>query len=457
MSTILTKGISFFLLPLYTSILSTEDYGVLNMMSIGSTIVIILFTFQVGQGVARYYNELRNQKHTQIFSSSIAFFSIISFALFTFVSLLFLPKISSFLNLTTATTTIAIFSVALNGLFYLSQNQLTWKIKPFQEMISGLTYNLSTIGLTIYFLAYEKEGIHGVFKAQCFGAISGIVVGYLFTRSDYSTYFSMRVLKKLFRFSLPLLPGALSVFVFSFTDQICIKTMLGLDDLGVYSVGNKIATVLTFTGIGVSAALSPLIYKHYKEKETPEKIALLFRLFSSLSFVALAFLAFFANILVEKITTPAYAAAIPIIPFLLFAIYLNSLTFFFPGLSIAKKTGKISLIATVAAVINLTLNLILIPYYGIIAAAIVTCFSFALNFFLLYYFSQKEYRINVTLLPHLILTICFFGILYAIGYFNLPDMVRMLGFILCSLLSLVLILKKKDLVYVKEKIGGLIS
>lgn len=453
LSTILTKGISFFLLPLYTSILTQENYGVLELMSIISTIVIILFTFQIGQGVARYYNELRNQKHTQIYTSSVAFFSILSFTLFTVICLVFLHQIAHYINLNQYETLIAILSISLNGLFYLSQNQLAWKIKPLQEMFSSLTYNLVTIGCTIYFLVYLEDGIVGVFKAQCIGAILGTLVGVFFTRNDYGWYFSFRVLKKLFQFSLPLLPGALSIFIYNFTDRICIKEMLGLDELGVYSVGNKIATILTFTGIGVSAALSPLIYKHYKEKETPEKIALLFRVFSSLSFLAMIFLAFLAEPIIKVMTNADYSAAISIIPFLLFAIYLNSLTFFFPGLSIGKKTSKISLIATTAGVINLILNIVLIPHYGILAAAMVTCISFGINFYLLHFYGQKEYPINVSLKPLLFVSLFYFFVLWIIHFFELSFYFNLLGLVSCVGVSLAVLLKKKDIKYIKERIA----
>lgn len=455
-STTLTKGISFFLLPLYTSILSQEDYGVLELMSIITTIAIMLFTFQIGQGVSRYYNELRNQKHIQIYSSSVALFAFISFAVFTCTALFFMNELAVYLCLSQKATFFAILSISFNGLFYLAQNQLHWKIKPVQEMISSLTYNLLTIGLTIYFLIAVETGIYGIFIAQCIGALAGILVGYFFTYKDFALYFSLRVLKKLFRFSLPLLPGALSIFIYNFTDRICIKEMLGLDELGIYSVGSKMATILTFAGIGVSTALTPLIYRHYREKETPEKIALLFRIFSSLSFIAMSALAFFAGPIVAAMTNADYSGATPLIPFLLFAIHINSLTFFFPGLAIAKKTARISVIATVAGVVNLVLNIILIPQYGILAAAVITAISFSLNFIFLFVFSQKEYPINIATMPQVFVSICFFGFIGIIHYFDLSILISVIGFIITSLFSLLIILKKKDVIYLKVKLLGLV-
>ena len=457
LSNILTKGISFFLLPLYTSILSREDYGVLELMSIISTMVIILFTFQIGQGVARYYNELQDQKQIQIYTSTVIYFSIASFGVFTILFILFLPQVSYYLSLTESETVFAIASITLNGLFYMSQNQLRWKIKPVQEMISSLTYNLCTIGFTIYFIVLLEEGITGIFKAQCIGALIGMIVAFVFSRSDYGLYFSKQVLTKLLSFSLPLLPGAMSIFVYMFTDRICIKEMLGLDELGVYSVGSKIATILTFAGIGVSTAISPLIYKHYKEGETPDKIALLFRIFCGLSFILVAFLSFFADVVIQTMTNELYAAAVPIIPFLLYAVFLNSLTLFSPGLSIAKKTSRRSIIAMVAGILNLILNILLIPYFGIVAAAIATFVSFGLNFILLFKFAQKEYPINVSLVPLGITSIVFFCAVFLIQYLELPLFASLTGFVFCSAVGLLLIMKKEDLIFVKQKIRGVIK
>jgi len=456
-STILTKGISFFLLPLYVSILSASDYGVLELISLVTTLVIIIFTFQIGQGVARYYNELTTKKAIKIYSSTIAFFVLFSFLFFFLLSFLCLGFISSYLELTPRMTMIAMVSIALNGLFYLSQNQLAWKIKPLQEISSGLIYNLTTIGFTIYFLLFLDFGVLGIFISQAIGATLGIAAGILFTASDYGLYFSKKVLGKLLLFSAPLIPGALSIFVFSFTDRICIKEMLDMNELGVYSVGSKIATILTFTSLGVSAALSPLIYKHYKETNTPEKIALLFRVFSSLSFVVLAFISFFSREIILTMTNEKYIGAASVVPFLLLAIYLNSFVPFFPGLYIGKKTALISVIAVFTGVLNVALNLWLIPLHGINAAAIVTALSFGLNFLLLHYFSQKEFKIATSIWPVIFVLAILFGCLYLINVFSLNIILKAIGFVFCTLLSLWLILRRADYHFIKRKLGDLIG
>ena len=296
-----------------------------------------------------------------------------------------------------------------------------------------------------------NTGILGIFIAQIAGSVAGICAGYLFTPRDYGFYFSWPVLKKLLVFSMPLIPGALIIFIFTFSDLICIKEMLDMNELGVYSVGNKIASILTFTSLGVSAALSPLIYKHYKEPDTPQKIAMLFRIFSSLSFVVLAFISFFSSDIILLMANENYSNAANVIPFLLVAIYLNSFVPFFPGLYIGKKTFLISIIAVCTGILNVVLNIWLIPENGIVAASAVTAFSFGLNFLLLYFFSQRQFRINASVIPTLIIIISLLALLYLFGFYHLSRIWYVLGFVTCTLLCFLLVLKKSDYRFLKEK------
>lgn len=456
-SSFLTKGISFFLLPLYTSTISQADYGTIELFSILTSFVIIVFTLQLGQGVARYYNELKNQTEVTQYTSTLIYFALLSFITFLIIAFIFRYHLSQYLGISIKNTMYAVSATALNGVFYLSQNQLAWKIKPVQEIITSFIYNIITILCTIYFLLFLDLGIAGIFLAQIIGAASGIFVGFIFTKEDFALVFNIHVLKKLLTFSVPLIPGALSILIFSIADRICIKETLTLNDLGIYSVGNKIASILTISAIGVSSALSPLIYKHYKEKETPNKIAILFRVFSSLSFVLMCLISIFSFEFITIMTNASYQEAVGVIPFLLIAIYLNSFIPFFPGLYIGKKTFLISLISVSAGVVNVVLNIYLIPIYGISAAAIVTAISFGINFYIQYHLSKKYYIIETSILPHLLLITLLISIVYLNNFLHDQFVFNLLEFALISALGIVLILKKSDYHFMKEKIRSIIK
>lgn len=456
-SSFLTKGISFFLLPLYTSTISQADYGTIELFSILTSFVIIVFTLQLGQGVARYYNELKNQIEIKKYTSTLIYFASGSFILFLFISFILRYQLSTYLGISVSNSMLAVTATALNGVFYLSQNQLAWKIKPVQEIITSFTYNLVTIFCTIYFLIYAETGIAGIFQAQIIGALGGILLGFLFTKDDFGLVFDLAILKKLLKFSVPLIPGALSILIFSIADRICIKESLTLDDLGVYSVGNKIASILTISALGVSSALSPLIYRHYQEKDTPGKIAILFRVFSSLSFVLMTLISVFSFEIIHLMTNNGYDGAVPVIPFLLIAIYLNSFIPFFPGLYIGKKTTLISLISVSAAILNVALNLYFIPLYGIVAAAVVTALSFGINFYTQYLLSKKYYRIDTSIIPHFILIVLLLLNIILDHIYELNLIMNIIQFTLLSVLTMFFILRKSDYEFIKEKVRHFIN
>jgi O-antigen/teichoic acid export membrane protein len=443
-SGILTKSVSFLLLPLYTRILTQNDYGSLEAVSIISTLAIVLFSLQINEGVSRYYNELKNQKIIRIYTSTVAFFCISCFSVFLITSLLFTSTFSKFYGLDHDTTIAASWSIFLNAIFYLSQSQLHWKLKPIQEAVSGLTYNFSAIGLSILFLVFYDLGVYGILLAQCIASVAGIAIGYYFTRADFSFNFSFRVLKKLLDFSLPLIPRALSVFLYLFTDRICVKQILGLTELGVFSVGNKIAAIIVIVNLGIAPALSPLIYKYYKSKDTTVKIGMLFRIFCFLSLAVTAGLSFFAEQLILLLTPGDYIGAVYCIPFLTLSFFFSSLLQFFPGLALSKRTKLLSGITVLTSIINLIGNILFIPDFGILGASVVTAICMWLNFYLLYRYSQKEYWIDVTthsLFSILIVFVCLVSISI---YMKLSIYWNSLFFALTLILGYLLIIRKSD-------------
>lgn len=455
LSSVLSKGISFFLLPLYTAILSSQDYGILELIAVITTLVIIIFSLQINQGIARYFNELRTSKVTRIYSSTVFIFGIITFSLLFLLGVFFKPLISHYLEISEWWTSWVLVALAMNGLFYITRSQLTWKIMALEDTISGLAFSLTTIGSTIYFLVFANQGLLGVFMAQCIGGGIGILVCVYFLRHDLGMYFSLKVIKKLLSFSLPLIPSAFSIFLFLFLDRICIKEMMTLHDLGVYSVGFKVASILSLVSIGIGTALTPLIYKHYKEVETPKKMGQLMRIYSSGAFIIILTIVIFSQSIILAMTTSDYLDAVRIIPVLIFSLYVSNLNQFFPGLFIAKKTKTISVIALFAGMVNLILNVLLIPRIGLMGAALATIISYSINSGLIIFAAQKKYMVDVA--GHNVLIVGVIIALFSFFYsnFQYADTIefryKMLGLILCSIMVVFTVLTKTDLITIRDK------
>ena len=458
LSNLLTKGISFFLLPFYTSVFTQADYGVLEMVSIVSTLVIVIFTFQINEGVGRYYNELTTKASVRLYTSSVALFALVSFGIFFCLSAIFISPIAEFISLPKPAALIATAAISLNGLFYLLQNQLTWKIKPTEQMICGLAYNLVTIGLTILFILYYKNGVEGVFMAQILGALAGIVLGVYFNRDDLRLRLSDKVIRKLLKFSLPLIPNALAIYVFMYMDRIFIQKMLGNDELGIYGFSFKIASILMIAHFGMSTALSPLIYKHYKEAETPQKITTIFRVFTLVSMTTMLALTVFSTELVTLLAgRPGYEEAALYIPLLLFSIYVGSLTQFFPGLIIAKNTRLISLISISMGVLNFIANYFLIDAFGIIGACIATAVASFINYFLYRHFSNKTYKVPIKNLLFFTGVVVYGLFSTAVLYFDFSWVQKIVVFIPGVIIMVLIFMRRSDLFYLKKLIRSRIQ
>ncbi len=458
LSTVLTKGISFFLLPFYTHIFSKADYGVLEMVSILSTFTIVLFSLQLQEGVGRYYNELSSRHEIRTYTSTVAIFALCSFGLFLVLTILFADYLGPVFNLNYRATILAMASISLNGIFYFSQNQLSWKIQPFKQMVCALVYNLSTILITILLALKLQFGIESIFIGQVVGAVLGITLGWFFARKDLSFSFSFVVLKKLLTFSLPLIPNAIGIYLFIIVDRLCIEYYLGLEKLGIYSFASKIGSVLLVVNLGMSTALSPLVYKHYKESGTPEKMAMIFRYFTWTSFVAIILISLFSSPIVEFLAgREGYEEAIYYVPFILISVYFSSLTQFYPGLIIAKKTKMVSTISVSSGLMNLVLNFLLIPYYGIIGACIATVISSAFNILLFQHFSSKEYPVPIRLaLVFFILGLIGFVSYLSLAY-NYGLLINLVFFIGLVTFTTILFVKKSDLVKALDFLKGLKS
>ena len=151
-----------------------------------------------------------------------------------------------------------------------------------------------------------------------------------------------------------------------------INYYLSLEEVGLYGIGYRLASVSTLVLVGFQMALTPLVYKHYHEPETPHQLATIFRTFLAIAVVIFLILSLFADVALWILTTPAYYAASQVVVFLVPAILLSQMYIFAPGIGIAKKTHLFVWINAGGAILNIFFNWMLIPRVGYVGAGIAT-------------------------------------------------------------------------------------
>jgi len=225
------------------------------------------------------------------------------------------------------------------------------------------------------------------------GALVGVVYGLWHLRRSFRFRFDVARLKEMLIFSAPLVPSSISVFISLYINRLMINHYLSLGEVGLFGVGFRLASIVGLVMVGFQGALTPLVFTHYREEQTPRQLALIFRVFLAFALLVFLSLSLFASEILYVMTTPAYYSAAQVVIYLVPAILLSNMYIFAPGIGIAKRTHLVLWINVGGASLNTLLNWLLIPQFGITGAAVATLLGSGCVFAAYMAFSQSLYRV----------------------------------------------------------------
>jgi O-antigen/teichoic acid export membrane protein len=410
---LVSRGLALFLLPLYTRVLSPGDYGSLELITVLASIVNLTIALEVSQGIARFYADEPDPARKTAYASSALWFTAACYTVFLIAAMSMGGELSTFVLGQPGQLTafrVALLFIWTNGIFYLIQNQLRWELRAGGFAIVSITMTVVT-AVTAIILAYGLQwGLVGILAAQCAGCLSGALVGLWILRRTYRLQFDYLRLREMLRFSWPLVPSGVAVWASTYIDRLMINHFLDIDEVGLYGIGFRLASIAALAMAGFQGALTPLVYTHYRKASTPAELARIFRLFVVISLLMFLGISLFAADLLRLLTTEAFYGAAVVVPYLVPAVLLAQMYIFAPGISIAKKTHLILWINVFGALLNALLNLYFIPRYGIAGAAVAMLLGYGVVFALYLRFSQKFYpvphhwlRISMTVLAAVVL------------------------------------------------------
>lgn len=201
-------------------------------------------------------------------------------------------------------------------------------------------------------------------------------------------------IKETLRVSVPLIPHALAAVVIIFSDRLFIQELLGDDAVGVYSVGYQIGMVVMLFTDAFLKAWQPWFYKKLASDANENKYLIV--RYTRLYLVTLIFGATIYSSMAEKIFPyivgeQYLSAASVIFPVALSYIAFGAFQIFFPYLVYTKKTNILVVISPFSALLNIGLNILLIPRFGMVGAAYATIAAYFLSALLVFSFSNKFY------------------------------------------------------------------
>lgn len=395
--TIVSRGLSFFLVPLYTRVLAPGDYGALDLLLAFATLANLSVALEISQGLSIYYTEAKTKSEKSRFASSAFWFSFGAYGTFLIVGLFFSAPLSNFLLNTSGLEKyfqLALLYIFVNGLNTLVHSQFRWQHLPKLYATGSLIQLVATTGVAIVLTYFLSWGLAGVLWGMIAGCAAGLCFGLSRLRGDtFGLKASWPAIRLMVLFSIPLVPSSISSYLNFWVDRILINHFLSLNEVGLYGIGYRFASVTALATVGFNAALTPYIYKFYQLPETPQKIESIFRIFISIALTLYLGMGLFSEEIVRLMTTGAYHSAAHLPVLIIPGVLMGSMYLFFPGIAIAKKTYILMWINIAGAFVNFVLNWFLIQHFGIFGAAFSTTFSGFVVLAIQYRISQKLYFI----------------------------------------------------------------
>jgi O-antigen/teichoic acid export membrane protein len=388
-----TTFIGVVMVPIYTRMFSPAEYGALDLISSLTALLILFLLLGQPSAVGRFYVDAKDARDARVSASTSGFFLLLTSLVVAALILIFYRGIAQLLHGTpqySSAVALALCAVPFMVQFRFLQNLLKWRQEPMRY--AGLSIASLVIGLsvTIYLVVIAKLGITGVFAATLVNSVLFCCLGLFMVRTSLSITFSWGRLRELMSFGLPMIALSMSYYFLTFSSRYIIRYFLDLDDVGMYAIGVRVASVLALLLNGFQMAMGPFVYSHYEDDGAKETFSKTFDYVSVATVLAVTGLALFAGDVVNKFATPDYLPGHKVVPLLAAGTAAYGLGAYFSfGIGISKKTIHKAWTGGVAAVLNVILSWFLVPVMGIYGAALATCVSFAVLAVLQMWWSQK--------------------------------------------------------------------
>jgi len=388
------KGIAVISIPVFTRILTTEDYGVLNVFNSYVQLASVILPLSAHTAVSRYYYE--NKEDFGEFLGTTILFMLILFGSSAVLCLTFSKPISRFIELPETLVACAL-AICLMKITWGLYSQLLIPRKRSKEFsFLSVFQGYSGFALSVLLVLLLT-------KDRYMGCIAGrIVVGTCFSIyfirllwQETSLCLYAKHLKYICNYSLPLVLYHLSSVVLGSFDRIMINKMIDTSSAGLYSLGYNVGMFLLLTIGSIQSALVPNYFSLQQRGEYDRLDVLFGRLFAVIVIVA-AGLILFAQEIVSLLAAKEFQEGLRVVPIVVigYVFYAMFMVYgMYPGY--VKKTYYTTIVVTIAGGANIGLNAIFLPRYGYLAAAYTTVASYFIMSFLAYVAAKWFLRVRV--------------------------------------------------------------
>lgn len=433
-----SKLINFVLVPLYTFYLTTDEYGIIDLITVTIAMLIPIFSACIYDAVLRFSMDKKSSQK-EIFSNGLFFslmgilvMGIIIYPIFIYFNLFdsYLPLILVLLAFQVIQSLFSQFTRALGEVKTFAINGiLTTFIIAILNVILIVNLNFGILGNLI-------ASIIGIFISNTFLFISVKIYSYI----DYKMI-NIGTLKKLLKYSVPLIPNSISLWVTNSISRYFILFFIGISGNGLFAVANKIPNLISMVYSIFYQSWQLTSIEEFEEEPEKSSFNIMFDYFSMLLLLGTSILLVIIKLLFRYFIAAEYFISWKYVPFLLLSTVFSSFSGLYGTNYIAsKRTSGIFKTTMVGAIVNVLLNIILIPAIGTNGAGLSSMISYFVIWIIRIYESKKIMTINLAS-KRISLTLVIILLQILIMSFNVSPLIEFI--ILTLLFSLNLLINKK--------------
>lgn len=386
-------------IPILTSYLSPNDYGMLSIIEVSILLLMPFISLNINGSIGVELYRLEKKFHSAYISEAI-FLSFVSFCflfiVFFILSLLIDVKVPSYIiRLLPVFCILRVTTSVVDVVYQVKHKIVKFALFTLVQTILDFSFSLLFVIFFNYGFIGRLEGTYiSYFIMTCLSFI--ILYKFKFIISNIKFKYYIQILK----FGLPLIPHAISGTILAMSDRYFILYFNGSDSVGFYTVAYQVSAVMLLVGNSITLALSPILYKilNRNRRVDYDNVIKIFIGLSILIFITLIIVFCCRDLLFNIFVDESYYGAKIFFPYLLLGFFFQSLhSFFSIYLFYEKLTILLAKLTTSAAIMNILLNYICIKYFSVIGVAYSTAitwgvFSFLVIFIVCILIKRKKFN-----------------------------------------------------------------
>ena len=384
-------------LRLYTHYLSKADYGRIEILIALTTVLAIVLRMGISSAFFRFYFDSDDPSERRVVLRTSFWFTMAMATAGLVVGLVFAEPISSALFDSSGSANLV--RAAFVGLWaQMNYEQLTSLFRVEERAVAYVTASLVNVALTIAATVLLVVVLHRGAVGVIVGNFTGTLLVYLgllgYRREQLGLQFDRDLLRRMNRFGWPLVPSALLLWVTNFSDRFFLGQLSGDAEVGLYSVGVRIASVMVLLLTAFRTAWPAFAYSIQSDDEAKRTYAwVLTYLIAGATWVATG-LALLSPWIVQVVAKSTFWEASRVVGLLAFStVAFAGYIVISIGIGRARRTQFNWVITGLAAAVNIALNLTLIPPYGMMGAAVATLVAYAVMFAGMAWWSNRIYPV----------------------------------------------------------------